>query len=58
MKNFKKVVSAAMAAAMVLSLGACGDSKSAGNSGKDSAGADGKVYNIGICQQLKHPALD
>ena len=58
MKNFKKVVSAAMAAAMVLSLGACGDSKSAGNSGKDSAGADGKVYNIGICQQLEHPALD
>ena len=37
-----------MAAAMTMSMGACGG----------RADTDGKVYNIGICQQLEHPALD
>ena len=58
MKNLKKVVSAAMAAAMVLSLGACGNSESAQSSTEGGKAAEGKVYNIGICQQLEHPALD
>lgn len=45
MKKMRKLMAVAMSAAMVLALGAC-------------ASADGKVYNIGICQQLEHPALD
>ncbi len=51
-------MSVAVAAAMVVSLGACGNSADAAKDGTQSAGASGKVYNIGICQQLEHPALD
>ena len=46
MKKMRKLMAVAMSAAMVLALGACGGE------------AAGKVYNIGICQQLEHPALD
>lgn len=45
MKSAKKIVSVLLAAVMAISMTACGDG------GKD-------VYNIGICQQLEHPALD
>lgn len=51
-------MSVAVAAAMMVSLGACGNSADAAKDGTQSAGASGKVYNIGICQQLEHPALD
>lgn len=46
MKKMRKLMAVAMSAAMVLALGACGGETA------------GKVYNIGICQQLEHPALD
>lgn len=51
----KRVLAVLMAAAMTLSLAACGNSESSTDSGD---AAEGKVYNIGICQQLEHPALD
>ena len=50
-------MSVAVAAAMMVSLGACGNSADAAKDGTQSAGASGKVYNIGICQQLEHPVL-
>lgn len=61
----KKLLALLLTATMAVSLGACGSSDS--NSGSDgttaaesNAGgsADGKVYNIGICQLVQHPALD
>lgn len=60
MRKYSKVTAVVMAAALAMSMGACGASD---NSGADSTqgstgNADGKVYNIGICQQLEHPALD
>lgn len=45
----KKLMSALLAAAMVVSLTACGDA--AANTSKDT-------YNVGICQLVEHPALD
>ena len=38
--------------------GGSGDSGAASTQGGASGSTDGKVYNIGICQQLEHPALD
>lgn len=69
MRNSRKFISVLMASVMTLSMAACGssdtgsaDSDSASNtvaSGTESAaGEAGKVYNIGILQQLEHPALD
>ena len=46
MKRAQKFISILMAATMVVSMTACG-----GTSSND-------VYQIGICQQLEHPALD
>lgn len=64
----KKAVSLMMAAAMTMGLAACGSSAStdtaastteAAESTADSAAAaDGKVYNVGICQLVQHEALD
>ena len=70
----KKAVSLMMAAAMTMGLAACGstastdtaastaDSTAASSAGEatadDTAAADGKVYNIGICQLVQHEALD
>ena len=70
----KKAVSLMMAAAMTMGLAACGstastdtaastaDSTAASSAEKttadDAAAADGKVYNIGICQLVQHEALD
>ena len=50
-----------MAASVAASLAGCGGSSSSGSSdsSSDSASSDsGKVYKIGICQQLEHEALD
>ncbi len=66
----KKAFSLLLAAALTLSLAACGGSGSAANSEPASApaasepaeggsGADaGDTYTIGIMQQVQHPALD
>ena len=54
----KKLLAAAVAATMVMSLAACGSSNST-SEGSTSAGAEeGKKYSIGICQLVEHPALD
>lgn len=59
MKKFSKVMATVMAAAMAMSMGACGGSSDPASTQSGVKGdADGKVYNIGICQQLEHPALD
>lgn len=60
MKNMRKMMAVALSAAMVLALGACGGEATSSNSSTQSGSTstDGKVYNIGICQQLEHPALD
>lgn len=65
--KMKKIFAALAAAAMLCGLTACstdgnsgGSSDSgAGNSGAGNSGNAGdKVYNIGICQLIEHPALD
>ena len=64
----KKALSLAMAAAMTMGLAACGstasstaaaDSTPASSAAESEAApaADGKVYNIGICQLVQHEAL-
>lgn len=81
MRKMKKVISVAMAAAMAMSLAACGNSTAEPAAAQTDAAAettadttdaettdaeaaqveapeDGKVYQIGILQQLEHPALD
>ena len=61
MRKLGKVTAVAMAAALAMSMGACGASGESGTTntqgGAQSNNGD-KVYNIGICQQLEHPALD
>ena len=57
MKKFSKVVAAAMAATMVMSLGACGSDNGSTQAGKGSSG-DGKTYTVGICQLVQHEAQD
>ncbi|MDY5845958.1 MAG: ABC transporter substrate-binding protein [Bariatricus sp.] len=58
--KLKKLLAVSLAAAMTLAMAACGgqekteDAGTAGDAASDSA----KVYKIGICQQLEHPALD
>ena len=47
-KSFKKILSVALVAAMTMSFTACSSEEES----KD------KVYNIGICQLVEHPALD
>lgn len=55
MKKSSRVLSAILAAAMAVSMTACGST----NDTADNAGStEGKKYTIGICQQLEHPALD
>lgn len=62
MKKSSKIISTALAAAMVLSATACGggdSTASAGNSDTDGNKiSSGKAYTIGVLQQLEHPALD
>lgn len=70
----KKAVSLMMAAAMTMGLAACGSTAStdtaasaadtassteaAASTADSTAAADGKVYNIGICQLVQHEALN
>lgn len=55
--KLRKIMAVLMAASVAASLAGCGGSSSSGSS--DSASSDsGKVYKIGICQQLEHEALD
>lgn len=58
----KRILSIVMAAAMVLSLAACGGSS--GSEGNEAGNAEeaksssGDSYTIGICQLVQHDALD
>jgi len=54
-KNLKKIIALACAAAMVFTLAACGSNS--GNAQTTGADAD-KTYTIGICQLVQHAALD
>lgn len=57
--KMKKVFAAVAAAVMALSATACASkNEESGASGAASGSADGKVYNIGICQLVQHEALD
>lgn len=47
MKKFQKVIATVCVASMIMSLTACGD-----------AAGGNKKYQVGILQQLEHPALD
>ncbi len=50
MKKMKKIVALLCAAAMSVSLAACGST--------DSKDDSDKTYKIGVCQLVQHPALD
>ena len=54
----KKLAAVMLTATMTLSLAACGGSSSSDSKSTDSSSDSGKVYKIGICQQLEHEALD
>ena len=57
--KMKKVFAAVAAAVMALSATACASkNEESGASSAASGSADGKVYNIGICQLVQHEALD
>lgn len=73
MKKMKTILSVTLAAAMAASMTACGSTGSddaasgstdaaasteSGASAESTAPADGQTYQIGILQQLEHPALD
>ncbi|MDD6481488.1 MAG: ABC transporter substrate-binding protein [Lachnospiraceae bacterium] len=59
MRKMKKIMSVVMTAAMVAGLAACGSEAESNTTQASGASATSdKVYNIGICQQLEHPALD
>ena len=69
MKKMNKMLSVIMAAAMAVSMTACGsdaasDNSTAANDNTTTAtetgvaSSDGQKYTIGILQQLEHPALD
>ena len=52
----KKLISTIAATAMAASLVGCGSTQTEANSGANTEA--GKVYNVGICQLVEHPALD
>ncbi len=62
--KMKRIFSALAAAVMLCGLTACSanDGAGSGNSGNPAEGSSGssgdKVYNIGICQAIEHPALN
>lgn len=60
MKSIKKIAAMALSCMMAgMSLAACGDTAADTQNGDASSdGAEGKVYNIGICQLVEHEALD
>ena len=61
--KMKRILAAMAASAMLFSMAGCSsDSGSTGgnaanNDGGNASGSD-KVYNVGICQLVEHPALD
>ena len=55
----KKLLALVLAAAMTLSMTACGGSKTeTPSTGSDNPPAEGTVYKVGICQLVQHVALD
>lgn len=62
MKKQAKVMAVALVAAMAMfTFAGCGSSNTSSTSSgsaDSSSSNSGEVYNIGICQQLEHPALD
>lgn len=61
MKKSKKLLVAAMAGVMALSMTACGsgnNTPAASGASSDGSAADGKTYTVGICQLVQHDALD
>lgn len=57
--KMKKALSLLLAAAMTISMAACGSSDSSGDAANANDSTEAaQVYNIGILQQLEHPALD
>lgn len=58
--KLKKILAVSLAAAMTLSLAACGGNKTSESSDSSSTKTEdsAKVYKIGILQQLEHAALD
>ena len=70
MKKMNKILSVMMAAAMTVSMTACGgdtasdntsaaaDNSAAATESAAAGSTDGQKYTIGILQQLEHPALD
>ena len=63
--KMKRILAAMAASAMLFSMAGCSSDSgtggtSANNGGGDAGAAGGsdKVYNIGICQLVEHPALD
>lgn len=60
----KKILSLILAMVMLLSFTACGDNADANNDNKgnnnvnNAENASDKVYKVGICQLVQHPALD
>ncbi len=63
--KMKRILAAMAASAMLFSMAGCSnndvgnaDGTAVANGGADNAGGSDKVYNIGICQLVEHPALD
>ena len=57
--KMKKIFAALTAAAMLCGLTACStDNNSSDPAAGNSGNSGDKVYNVGICQLLEHPALD
>lgn len=63
--KMKRIIAAVAASAMLFGMAGCssdggstGGSSAAGGGGNANAGGSDKVYNIGICQLVEHPALD
>ncbi|MBQ4505946.1 MAG: ABC transporter substrate-binding protein [Firmicutes bacterium] len=53
----KKFLSLLIAALLILGLAACGEKKEAEPS-EPASEPEAKVFNIGVCQLVQHPALD
>ena len=60
MKKSTRVLATASAAAMMLSLAACGSNNNSqpSNTGSAEPTGNGQKYTIGICQLVQHDALD
>lgn len=59
--KMKRILAALAASAMLFSMAGCsndGNSSAGGNAANNGGGSADKVYSIGICQLVEHPALD